>query len=101
MTWLSQLLFCTMRNSRARALRNSCSASSAVGVLPLIGGLGEKPIGNTLRPLITSTLSELTVTTEFDCPREENEEAQSRTKPSPREIVARFNCEGQRSTDLS
>src|SRR5258706_6108789 len=64
MTWLFQSAVCDMRKSSAPASRSSCKASPLLGVLPLVGGPGEKPIGKTLRPLRTRTLSALTVTTE-------------------------------------
>src|ERR1051325_10816808 len=53
-----------MRNRTAPASRSSCSASPPVGVLLLFGGPGENPIGNIFFPLITRTLSAVTVTTE-------------------------------------
>src|ERR1700761_6107108 len=54
-----------MRNNIAPALRSSCKASNPVGVVPLLGGPGENPTTNFFCPFISSTLSELTVTTEW------------------------------------
>ena len=77
-TVLSQLLFWTIRKSSAPALRYSCIASSPVGVFPAVGGPGEKPIVKALRPLITSTLSALTVTTEPVCATPDEVHSQKR-----------------------
>src|SRR5215470_372326 len=63
-TWLSQLAVWAIRNSKAPASWNSCIASLPAGVRLDVGGPGEKPMGKTLRPFRTRTLSELTVTTE-------------------------------------
>src|SRR5947207_5687139 len=67
MTWLFQSVVCDMRKRSAPASRSSCKASPPVGVLPLVGGPGEKPMGKTLRPFRTRALSALTVTTEAVC----------------------------------
>jgi len=61
---LSQAVVCAIRNKSAPASRNSCKASAPDWVLPPVGGPGEKPMGKTFRPLMTSTLSELMVTSE-------------------------------------
>src|ERR1035441_1471394 len=55
-TVLFHVVDCAIRNSKAPASRSSCKASLPQVVVLLLGGPGEKPIGNTFRPLMTQVL---------------------------------------------
>src|SRR3954464_7934921 len=84
MTWLFQSVNCVMRNSNAPASRSSCRASVLPGVFPFVGGPGEKPMGNTLRPLTTRTLFDVRLTTELVWAESENEAAKNAQATSVR-----------------
>src|ERR1035441_1048389 len=81
-TVLFHVVDCAIRNSKAPASRSSCKASLPQVVVLLLGGPGEKPIGNTFRPLMTSAISALTVTTEPVWPSRAEETVHAKNPPS-------------------